>query len=259
MSTTISTPLQVAREGGVLTLTLHRPDKLNSLDISLLRALGEAMTEAREDEAVRAVVITGSGRGFSAGADLTEGDREGVRRRLSLRYEPIIRTMREMEKPVIAAVNGVAAGAGMSLTLAADLRIAAESASFLLAFARIGLIPDAGATFMLPRLIGLGRAMELAMLAEQISAAEALRIGLVNRVVPDAELAGTAQELAQRLARGPFSLGLIKRAMNLSLVSDLHTQLQHEEDLQGLAFASADFGEGVRAFVEKRPAKFEGH
>jgi 2-(1,2-epoxy-1,2-dihydrophenyl)acetyl-CoA isomerase len=259
MSTTISTPLQVAQEGGVLTLTLHRPDKLNSLDISLLKALGEAITEAREDESVRAVVITGSGRGFSAGADLTEGDREGVRRRLSLRYEPIIRTMREMEKPVIAAVNGVAAGAGMSLTLAADLRIAAESASFLLAFARIGLIPDAGATFMLPRLVGLGRAMELAMLAEQISAAEALRIGLVNRVVPDAELAGTAQELAQRLARGPFSLGLIKRAMNLSLVSDLHTQLQHEEDLQGLAFASADFGEGVRAFVEKRPAKFEGH
>src|SRR5260370_21987792 len=114
MSTTSASPLQVAREGGVLSLTLHRPEKLNSLDISLLRALGEAMTEAREDEAVRAVVITGSGRGFSAGADLTEGDREGVRRRLSLRYEPIIRSMREMEKPIIAAVNGVAAGAGMS-------------------------------------------------------------------------------------------------------------------------------------------------
>jgi 2-(1,2-epoxy-1,2-dihydrophenyl)acetyl-CoA isomerase len=259
MSTTISAPLQVAQEGGVLTLTLHRPDKLNSLDISLLKALGEAITEARENQAVRAVVITGSGRGFSAGADLTEDAREEVRRRLALRYAPIIRAMREMEKPVIAAVNGVAAGAGMSLTLAADLRIAGESASFLLAFARIGLIPDAGATFMLPRLIGLGRAMELAMLAEQIPASEALRIGLVNRVVPDAELAGAAQELAQRLARGPFSLGLIKRALNQSLVSDLHTQLQHEEDLQGLAFASADFAEGVSAFVEKRPAKFEGH
>ncbi len=217
MSTTVTDPLLVAREGAVLTLTLHRPDKLNSLDIRLLTALGEAMTEARQDEFVRAVVITGSGRGFSAGADLTEGGRENVRRRLSLRYEPIITAMREMEKPVIAAVNGVAAGAGMSLTLAADLRIAAESASFLLAFARIGLVPDAGATFMLPRLVGLGKAVELAMLAEQIPAAEALRIGLVNRVVPDPELATATAELAARLAKGPFSIGLIKRALNQSL------------------------------------------
>jgi 2-(1,2-epoxy-1,2-dihydrophenyl)acetyl-CoA isomerase len=258
MSTSISTPLLVAREGAVLTLTLHRPDKLNSLDISLLTALGEAMAEARQDDSVRAVVLTGEGRGFSAGADLTEGDREGVRRRLSLRYAPIIRAMREMEKPIIAAVNGVAAGAGLSLALSADLRIASESASFLLAFARIGLLPDAGATFFLPRLIGLGRAMELAMLADQINAAEALRIGLVNRVVPDAELATAAQELAQRLGRGPFSIGLIKRALNQSLTSDLTAQLHCEEDLQALAFASADFGEGVRAFVEKRPARFEG-
>jgi 2-(1,2-epoxy-1,2-dihydrophenyl)acetyl-CoA isomerase len=204
------------------------------------------------------VVVTGGGRGFCAGADLTEGTREPVRRRLALRYAPIIRAMREMEKPVIAAVNGVAAGAGMSLTLAADLRIAAESASFLLAFARIGLVPDAGSTFFLPRLIGLGRAMELAMLAERIPAAEALRIGLVNRVVPDAELTTAAAELAQRLARGPFSLGLIKRALNQSLVSDLPTQLQHEEDLQGLAMASADFVEGVMAFRDKRPAEFQG-
>jgi 2-(1,2-epoxy-1,2-dihydrophenyl)acetyl-CoA isomerase len=259
MSTTITDPLLVAREGGVLTLTLHRPERLNSLDISLLTALGEAMTEARQDDAVRAVVITGSGRGFSAGADLTEGGRENVRRRLALRYAPVITAMREMEKPVIAAVNGVAAGAGMSLSLAADLRIAAESASFLLAFARIGLIPDAGATFLLPRLVGLGKAMELAMLAEQIPAAEALRIGLVNRVVPDADLATTAAELAGRLARGPFSLGLIKRALNQSLTSDLHAQLQREEDLQGLAFASGDFAEGVQAFLQKRPASFEGH
>ena len=259
MSTTITDPLLVAREGAVLTLTLNRPEKLNSLDITLLRSLGEAIKEAREDQSVRAVVITGAGRGFSAGADLTEGGREDVRRRLSLRYAPIITAMREMEKPIVAAVNGVAAGAGMSLTLAADFRVAAESASFLLAFARIGLIPDAGATFMLPRLIGLGRAMELAMLAEQIPAAEALRIGLVNRVVPDADLSTAAHALAERLARGPFSLGLIKRALNQGVVNDLAGQLRCEEDLQGLAFASADFGEGVRAFAEKRPAKFEGH
>lgn len=258
MSTTITDPLLVAREGGVLTLTLNRPEKLNSLDITLLRSLGEAMKEAREDQSVRAVVLTGSGRGFSAGADLTEGAREEVRRRLALRYGPIITAMREMEKPIVAAINGVAAGAGMSLTLAADLRIAAESSSFLLAFARIGLVPDAGATFHLPRLIGLGRAMELAMLADQIPAAEALRIGLVNRVVPDAELATAARELAERLARGPFSLGLIKRALNQSITADLAGQLRTEEDLQGLCFASADFAEGVRAFAEKRPAQFEG-
>ncbi|HEX3604897.1 MAG TPA: enoyl-CoA hydratase/isomerase family protein, partial [Candidatus Dormibacteraeota bacterium] len=128
MSTTITDPLLTARDGGVLTLTLNRPDKLNSFDIGLLKALGAAMLEAQEDESVRAVVVTGGGRGFSAGADLTEGAREPVRRRLALRYTPIIRAMREMEKPIVAAVNGVAAGAGMSLTLAADLRIAAESA-----------------------------------------------------------------------------------------------------------------------------------
>ncbi|HEV7467174.1 MAG TPA: enoyl-CoA hydratase-related protein, partial [Candidatus Dormibacteraeota bacterium] len=201
MATTITDPLLVDREGGVLTLTLNRPDKLNSFDTALLRSLGGAMAEAREDEAVRAVVITGSGRGFSAGADLSQGLPEPVRHRLALRYTPIITAMRAMEKPVIAAVNGVAAGAGMSIALAADFRIAAESASFLLAFARIGLVPDAGATFFLPRLVGLARAMELAMLADQIPAAEALRIGLVNRVVPDAELAGAAGELAERLAR----------------------------------------------------------
>jgi 2-(1,2-epoxy-1,2-dihydrophenyl)acetyl-CoA isomerase len=258
VSTTVSDPLLVARQGAVLTLTLHRPEKLNSLDISLLAALGDAMAEARQDGSVRAVVLTGSGRGFSAGADLTESSGEEVRRRLSLRYAPIIRAMREMEKPVVAAVNGVAAGAGLSMALASDLRIAGESASFLLAFARIGLLPDAGATFFLPRLVGLGRAMELALLADQIDAAEALRIGLVNRVVPDADLATAARELAERLARGPFALGLIKRALNQSLTSDLTSQLQREEDLQALAVASADFGEGVRAFVEKRPTRFEG-
>lgn len=258
MSAGTSDTLLAAREGPVLTLTLHRPEKLNSLDTPLLTALGAAMGEARQDSTIRAVVLTGSGRGFSAGDDLTEGRREQGRRRLSLRYAPIIQTMREMEKPVIAAVNGVAAGAGLSMALASDLRIAGESASFLLAFARIGLVPDAGTTFFLPRIVGLGRAMELALLADQIDAAEALRIGLVNRVVPDAGLAAAARELAERLARGAYSLGLIKRALNQSLTSDLMTQLQREEDLQGLAFASADFREGARAFVEKRTARFEG-
>ena len=167
--------------------------------------------------------------------------------------------MREIEKPVVAAINGVAAGAGMSLALAADLRVAAESATFIQAFVRIGLVPDAGATFFLPRLVGAAKAAELAMLGDQIDAAEALRLGLVNRVVPDAQLSAATGELAGRLARGPRSIGLIKRALHLSLTSDLASQLRHEEDLQALARASNDAVEGVRAFIEKRPAQFSGH
>ena len=262
MTATVSpSTLLVGREGGVLTLTLNRPEKLNPLTEGLLDELFAGLVQARDDDSVRAVVLTGAGRGFSAGADLrvslSNPDRD-VRRTLQHHYAPVITLMREIEKPVLAAVNGVAAGAGMSLALAADMRIAAESASFIQAFVRIGLVPDAGATFFLPRLIGMAQAVELAMLGETVSSADALRLGLVNRVVPDAELPGAAAELAARLARGPRALGLIKRALHLSLTSDLATQLRHEEDLQGLAIASDDSREGVRAFIEKRPAEFTG-
>jgi len=161
-------------------------------------------------------------------------------------------------KPVVAAVNGVAAGAGFSLALAADLRIAAESASFVQAFVRIGLIPDASSTYFLPRIIGPARAAELMMLGDSVNAARALEIGLVSRVVPDAELASAARDLGLRLARGPRSIGLIKRALNRSLVNDLDAQLGVEEELQAEAASTADFYEGVAAFLEKRQARFNG-
>jgi 2-(1,2-epoxy-1,2-dihydrophenyl)acetyl-CoA isomerase len=173
-------------------------------------------------------------------------------------YAPLILGIRELEKPVVAAVNGVAAGAGMSLALACDLRVCGESASFIQAFVRIGLVPDAGASFFLPRLVGAARAAELAMLGDTVSAAEALRIGLVNRVVPDSALLAEAVGLAERLARGPRSVGLIKRLLNLSAASDLRSQLAHEEDLQALAVSTDDAVEGVTAFLEKRPADFRG-
>jgi len=250
--------------GGVLTLTLNRPERLNSLNDAVLEALLERLRAARHDDAVRAIVLTGAGRGFCAGADLSQAALQGrtpgesVRANLQRHYAPLITLLRDIEKPAVAAVNGVAAGAGMSLALACDLRIAAESAYFLQAFVRIGLVPDAGASYFLPRLVGMGKAMELAMLGDRVPAAEALRIGLVNRVVADAELAGCVAELAGRLAEGPRSLGLIKHALTLSPENDLHAQLAVEEDLQALAAGTEDFVEGVSAFLEKRPARFRG-
>lgn len=259
-----------SQSDGVLTLTLNRPERLNAFDDALLVALLAAVHEAAADDSVRCVVITGAGRGFGAGADLTQvlsrGDGSGgagalgeaIREHLHTYYHPLILALTTLEKPVIAAVNGVAAGAGLSLALACDMRIAAESASFVQAFVHIGLVPDAGSTWFLPRLVGMGKAMELAMLGDRISAAEALSVGLVNRVVPDSRLAASVDALAVRLASGPRSLGLIKRAMHLSAVSDLPTQLAREEQLQGEAAETADFTEGVTAFLSKRPPHFSG-
>jgi 2-(1,2-epoxy-1,2-dihydrophenyl)acetyl-CoA isomerase len=244
--------------GAVTLLTLNRPERLNSLDSELLVRLRSALEVARDDGAVRAVVITGAGRGFSAGADLTKGPGKDVRTTLARFYAPVVRAIVEMETPVIAAVNGVAAGAGLSLALSCDLRVAARSARLIQAFVRIGLIPDAGGTYFLPRLVGLGRALEMAMLGDDLSAEEAARMGLVNRVVDDARCVDEAIELGRRLAEGPRSIGFIKRALRLSVDSDLAAQLQHEEDLQGLAYATEDFVEGVAAFHEKRRSRFAG-
>lgn len=243
----------------VTLLTLNRPEHLNSLDTELLLRLRSALEAARDDDGVRAVVITGAGRGFSAGADLnamTPG--KDVRTSLARFYSPVVRTIVEMETPVIAALNGVAAGAGLSLALACDLRVAARSARLIQAFVRIGLIPDAGATYFLPRLVGLGRAMEMAMLGDDLSAEEAAALGIVNRVVDDARCLDEALELGRRLSEGPRSIGLIKRALRLSLTSDLAAQLQREEDLQALAFGTEDFQEGVAAFRAKRRSRFVG-
>jgi 2-(1,2-epoxy-1,2-dihydrophenyl)acetyl-CoA isomerase len=246
---------------GVLTLTLNRPDVLNAITPPLLDELTESLRSAAGGSTIRAVVITGAGRGFCSGQDLraaTEDGRLDVGAILRDHYAPAIRAIRSMDQPVIAAVNGVAAGAGFSLALACDLRIAAESATFVQAFVRIGLIPDLASTYFLPRLIGPARAAELTMLGETVDSGRALQLGIVNRVVPDAELGAAAAELAARLARGPRSIGLTKRALNASLQNDLEAQLALEERLQTEAVATADFVEGVSAFLQKRPATFSG-
>ncbi|AOZ04455.1 enoyl-CoA hydratase-related protein [Cupriavidus malaysiensis] len=250
---------------GVATITLNRPDVLNALNADLMRALREAVEQAAADEAVRAVLLTGNGRGFCAGADLADraagsgGALADSGTLLRERYHPIILALRGMAKPVVSAVNGVAAGAGMSLALAADVVLAARGASFLQAFSKIGLVPDAGSTYFLPRYAGEMRARALAILADKISADEAHRIGLVWQVHEDAALHEEAGKLARRLAQSPtFAYGLIKQALNESLDNDLPAQLELEATLQSRASRSEDFREGVAAFLEKRPPAFKG-
>lgn len=256
------TVLQTRNEA-VLTLTLNRPERLNALTGELLDSLAAGLGAAAEDEHIRAVVLTGAGRAFCSGLDLKAAAEAAstlnVSQELAEHYTPVIRAMRDMPKPVIAAVNGPAAGAGFSLTLAADLRIAADSASFVMAFVRIGLIPDAGSTYFLPRLIGPARAAELMMLGEAVDAQRALEIGVVSRVVPEAELLSAAVAIASRLAAGPRSIGYIKEALALSSGNDLETQLAVEERLQTAAAETRDFFEGVSAFLQKRPPSFTGH
>jgi len=256
----------VENESGVRTITLHRPDVLNAFNAGLLAALGEAVREAGEDEAVRCVLLTGAGRAFCSGQDLAEyaGHLDSdapidLESRLRDEYNPIIVMIRTMEKPVIASVNGVAAGAGCSLALACDLRIAGESASFIQAFINVGLVPDCGSTFMLPRLVGVSRAMELTFTGRKVTAAEALEMGLVSRVVPDKELSGEAMRFAQQLAYMPTrAVGLTKRMINAAWTADLQAQLELEARLQTPAALTDDHREGVRAFLEKRRPRFKG-
>lgn len=249
-------------DGGVAVLTLNRPDVLNAVNDQLTDELGEALRYAGRAGEVRCLVLTGAGRGFCSGQDLRA--RAGVGDvsygdSLRRRYNPIILRIRTIEKPVIAAVNGVAAGAGCNLALAADLRIASERASFIEVFSRVGLIPDSGGTFTLPRLVGLGKAFELAYTADPVDAAEALRLGLVNRVVPHDDLMPAALELARRLAEGPTrGFGLTKRGFNYALSASFDAALEYEAYLQEIAGRTADHREGVAAFLEKRTARFEG-
>lgn len=250
------------RDGRVVLLTLNRPARLNAITDGMLDSLTAALHEARDDDSVRAVIITGAGRGFCSGADLRDPLERGgidVRRELSEHYAPAIRAMRELPKPVIAAVNGPAAGAGFALALAADLRIAARSASFAMTFVRIGFIPDAGSTYFLPRLVGLARAAEMMMLGDTVDAMSAHEVGLVSSVVPDAELLPAAHALAARLAAGPLSVAFIKEALRLTAENSLTEQLAVEERLQEQAVASADFSEGLSAFLQKRAPEFTGH
>ncbi len=257
--------LLVQQDGGVLTITMNRPEVLNAVSEPMLEGLGEILEEAAQDASVRCIILTGAGRAFGAGADLrgfAAGDASGAPRKVSehlQKYYRIVRAIRNMPKPVIAAVRGVAAGASCNLALACDMRIASEDARFIEAFARIGLIPDAGGGFFLPRLIGYGKALEMAMLADEVSGPEAARLGLANKCVPLAEFEETVQKFAQRLAKGPTrAYGLMKELMNAAVSSDLETTLQLEGELQDQAITTADHREGVTAFLQKRPAEFTG-
>jgi 2-(1,2-epoxy-1,2-dihydrophenyl)acetyl-CoA isomerase len=254
--------LRVEVAGAVATVTLDRPDALNALTVPLKEALLDAFQALGADPTVRALVLTGAGRAFCAGQDLRERlepEALPLADEIRRRYNPIIRAMRALPKPIVGAINGVAAGAGASLAFACDIRIAAEEASFLLAFGRVGLIPDSGATWLLPRLVGAAKAAELSLTTEPLAAREAARLGLVARVVPGEAVVAEAQALAARLAAGaPRALALTKRALEASWAASLDEQLETEADLQGEAGATADHAEGIAAFVERRPPRFSG-
>ena len=252
--------VEATLEGGVLTLTLNRPDVLNALDRAVHEALAAGLKQARDPE-VRAVVLTGAGRGFCVGQDLNEfRDSAGdVGDRLRSGYHPNVLGLRALEKPVIAAVNGPAAGAGLSLACACDLRLAAESASFVPAFIGIGLVPDSGSTYFVSRLLGPARAFEWLTSNRKLSAAEAMDWGLVSEVVPDGELPAAAAELASRYAAAPTrGIGMTKRLLDRAGSSTLEEQLEWEAQLQTTATRTDDFAEGVAAFLEKRPPSFSG-
>jgi 2-(1,2-epoxy-1,2-dihydrophenyl)acetyl-CoA isomerase len=258
--------VNVHREGAAATIELNRPETLNAWNTQLGHDLLAAVTAVAQDDGVRAVVVTGAGRAFSAGADLrdlsadrTADGHPNVRKVLTERYHPIITTIRTMPKPVLAAVNGPAVGIGLSLALASDLIVASESAYLLLAFVNIGLVPDGGSSLFVPTRVGFARASEMAMLGERIPAAQALEWGLVNRVVADADFAGEVAALRDRLAAGPTrSYAGTKRQLNAWLYSRMDEQLELEADVQQEMAGSPDFLEGVAAFVEKRAASFEG-
>ncbi len=256
-------------EGGVATLRMNRPAQLNALTLELLGELEAAFAVAEQDAGVRVVILTGAGRGFCSGADLAQSlqtpslDPQGqldIGAALASHYNPLVQRMIQLPKPIIAAVNGIAAGAGCSLALMADLTIAARSARFLQAFVNIGLMPDAGGTWILPRLLGSQRAAGFALLGQPISAEQALQWGLIWELVDDDALEAHAQVVARKLANGPTqALARIKRSLQAGAHNDLSTQLQLEREWQRELGQTHDFGEGVAAFLQKRPPAFKGH
>ncbi len=259
--TTTSPPVLTDLHQGVQTVTLNQPAKFNALSGAMLQSLGEVLRAVDRDANVRAVVLTGAGSAFSSGADLTEfsfGDQPpDAGDALRKGYVPVVTRMHAMEKPVLAAINGVAAGAGLSLALACDLRFAAESARLVVAFVRIGLVPDAGLLYFLPRLIGPAKTLELSWTGDPVGAQEAYELGMVNKVLPDDQVLGYTQELAARLVRGPQkAIGLIKRAVNQAHELPLDRVLELEASYQTIASRDPNFAEGVAAFREKRAAQF---
>ncbi len=250
-----------AVEDGVATITLNRPNALNALTMTLLRETNKAFKTAGRDTNVRCIMLTGAGRAFSAGADLKGAtERTGpLSAALRAGYNPLITTMTTLEKPIIGVINGVAAGAGCGIALACDMRIASDKASFIQAFSGIGLIPDSGSTWFLPRMIGYARAFEMMVTAERVSAETAHQWGMVNHVVPHAQLAEISQAWANRLAIGPTrAYGLTKRALNKAMRVSLTDALEYEAQIQDIAAATDDFPEGVAAFLEKRKPNFQG-
>jgi len=254
--------VELDAEAGVATITLNRPDALNALTVPMKQALLAAFRRVERERAVRAVILTGAGRAFCSGQDLRERlepEAAPLGVEVRERYNPIVRAMRGLPKPIVAAINGVAAGAGASLAMACDIRIASDEASFALAFGRVGLVPDSGATWFLPRLVGATRAAELALLNDPVSAADAVRLGLIGRVVPAAELAAEARAVAARLAAGaPRAIALTKRALDAAWTHDLDAALEYEARLQDLAGRTNDHAEGMAAFMAKRRPRFTG-
>jgi len=246
----------------VAILTLNRPKVYNSFNRQMALELQKRLDECAENQSIRAIFLTASGKAFCAGQDLQEvtgPDALPLTTILKEHYNPIIRRIRQIEKPVICGVNGVAAGAGANLALACDITVAAESASFIQAFSKIGLIPDSSGTFFLPRLIGMQRATASMMLGEKVSSKDAAAMGMIYKAIPDDQFPQEALELALKLATMPTKgLGLTKRALNQSLANDLATQLEVEDELQSLAGQTYDYEEGVQAFLEKRKPVFQG-
>jgi 2-(1,2-epoxy-1,2-dihydrophenyl)acetyl-CoA isomerase len=257
-------PVLVETRAGYRLITLNRPQRLNALNEAMHRALRAALDEAEADPACRALLLTGAGRGFCAGQDLADrlakpGDTAGLGGAQESFYNPLVRKLRALPFPVVAAVNGVAAGAGANIALACDIVLAARSASFVQAFAKIGLVPDSGGSYFLPRLVGPARARGLALLAEPLPADKAESWGLIWKAIDDDALMAEAEKICAHFATGPtVGLALIKRALDASWENDLSTQLDLERDLQREASLTPDYAEGVRAFMEKRPAAFTG-
>lgn len=254
--------IKITIDQGVCILQLNRPEVFNSFNQSMAKALQAALDDCEKNTEVRAILITGAGKAFCAGQDLSEAvDPEGPELQQIVRehYNPIILKIRSIEKPVIAGVNGVAAGAGANIALACDITIAKESASFIQAFSKIGLIPDSGGTFFLPRILGVQKALALMLTADKVAAKDAEAMNMIYKTYPDEEFEEALHKFAVQIASMPTKgLGLTKRAVNASFTNDLATQLQLEEQLQTEAGNSYDFKEGVAAFLEKRPAVFKG-
>ncbi len=257
-------PVLVDQRPGYRIIILNRPDRLNAFTEAMHRALAVALNDAENDASCRALLLTGAGRGFCTGQDLSDrlakpGEQIVLGGTLEQFYNPLVRRLRSLPFPVVAAVNGVAAGAGANIALACDIVLAARSAKFIQSFAKVGLVPDSGGTWMLPRLVGPSRARGLALLAEPLPAAKAEEWGLIWRAVEDAQLMAEAEKLCAQFAQGPtYGYSLIKRALDAAETSDLSAQLDLERDLQRAASLSPDYAEGVRAFMEKRKPNFTG-